>query len=256
VEGNYSRAVFISDYRDSDLFHVLEDTLRKHNAKVLGLIAACSPRPATVSGSQGTQQPSAAAGASGEDTSAAATARSGIAVASTRKMGGASAAGLRGASVQPPIESQSTMGAKGSHSRAGQKPAAGALVTPKQAAAAASVKRAGANPEALARATSMSPSERNFSPGAAGTDEHGHVKPALLGTSVPGGQLPAGGTAKALPRAHFADSEFDYWSECSGSDEDLTECDLRLQEVLAPYKGVVLDNKLLQVGRLLRSECY
>ncbi len=33
----YSRVVFLMDYRDSDLFHTLEDTVRKQNAWKLGL---------------------------------------------------------------------------------------------------------------------------------------------------------------------------------------------------------------------------
>lgn len=42
-QGSMTRAVFRMDYRDSDLLHVLEDSVRQHNAIVLGL----APPPST-----------------------------------------------------------------------------------------------------------------------------------------------------------------------------------------------------------------
>lgn len=39
----FSCAVFFMDYRDSDLFHILYDTIRQHNAIVLGLAPAEAP---------------------------------------------------------------------------------------------------------------------------------------------------------------------------------------------------------------------
>ena len=255
VEGSYSRAVFVFDYGDSDLFHVLEDTMRKHNAKVLGLTAACSSRPATSSGIAGTDPATTAAraGASGgAETSAAASARSGTALAVSGKTGGTAAAGGLGAPLKPTKGIQTSAaggavaGAESSLSKADQKAAAGALKTSPRAAAAASGKHAGATHQGLARAASISPSERRaMQTAAAGGGSN--VRPALATASSPGMQLQAGGTAKGTARAHFADVQFGSWSDCSGSDEELTECDLRLQEVLAPYKGVLLDNRLLQV---------
>ena len=38
--------VFVMDYRDSDLFHVLEDLLRKQNAWKLGLVQPSASKPA------------------------------------------------------------------------------------------------------------------------------------------------------------------------------------------------------------------
>ncbi|GAX72591.1 hypothetical protein CEUSTIGMA_g47.t1 [Chlamydomonas eustigma] len=43
----FCKAVFVMDYRDSDLFHTLEDTLRKQNAWKLGLTAPVTPVAAT-----------------------------------------------------------------------------------------------------------------------------------------------------------------------------------------------------------------
>ena len=39
----FSRAVFVMDYRDSGLFHALEDTIRKHNAWKLGYASLTPP---------------------------------------------------------------------------------------------------------------------------------------------------------------------------------------------------------------------
>ena len=44
----FVRALFVFDYRDSDMLHILEDTLRCHNAIELGIAPATAPPPATV----------------------------------------------------------------------------------------------------------------------------------------------------------------------------------------------------------------
>ncbi|GBF99285.1 hypothetical protein Rsub_12045 [Raphidocelis subcapitata] len=48
--GGFVRVAFVFDRRDSDLFHVLEDTVRSHNAVVLGLAQPAPPGAASAPG--------------------------------------------------------------------------------------------------------------------------------------------------------------------------------------------------------------
>lgn len=54
AERVFSRAVFVMDYRDSDLFHLLEDTVRRQNAWALGLAEPAPPsQPLTPTATEG-----------------------------------------------------------------------------------------------------------------------------------------------------------------------------------------------------------
>lgn len=80
------RAVFVFDWRDSVLFHALEDTMRHHNARALGLAAAAAP----ATGAE------AAAEAAGAEGGAEASLASQPSVRAAAEAGHKAAAGRRG----------------------------------------------------------------------------------------------------------------------------------------------------------------
>lgn len=212
----YCSAVFITKYDDSDLFHTLEDTVRRYNAVTLGLTSLPTPRTAAAgaSGSGGTLADVLAASSDGSAPPPAA-------AAADRTP--------KGAASQQQVQQQQ---------QAAPSADGGALVPPLD----------------LSSASAAHPHQHHHKkpPGASCLSHHSSNPASKPSAAAAGGSGAEGSSRPA--RAHFAeDTPRPRLSEGGSSvateeeEEPPRPCDLKLDAVLGAYSAVLLEPRLLQV---------
>ena len=243
------RAAFVFDRRDSDLFHLLQDTIRQHNAVVLG---AAQPQPAcSGSGCGGGSQGGEAAAASPCGEGERPVAHEPVCVG-----GGLEASSNPLASARLSSARASLAAAPAAAAQAGAAAAAGGSPSCSGAQAKAGGQRSSFNAAAAIQRPLLVAAGHAAAAAAAAAGSASHLAGTPRHAAAPHGgkqgaatRAAAAAAAAARRRAlRFADGASSCGSSDADSEDEPTAADLRLDEALAQYEGVTLDTHLLQVG--------
>jgi hypothetical protein len=271
-QGHLTRAVVLCDYRDSDLLHVLEDSVRQHNAIVLGLAPPPPPTPEELAAAKAAEEAAAAAAAAAAEAAAAAAAKgpqrgrsrppSAQAGGKAAPKAGVTSAAKAGASTVPAAGTGSSTAAgdgaspKAAAGAAGT--AAGAPQDPTLASKAAARRSSlagttqGGTPRsilkqpqaAVSAAGGLATEPSALTSGMASSRQQPHLRASFAGDLESCGALTA--TAKHTGRSGREESDAES-EEDESSDGEMSEAELRLQAALQRYQHVDLDQRLLQV---------